>query len=119
MKNIYKSIVCVILVVLTLVLSGCTKAVTNPADELTGSKWYSKLENKNEITLEFIDDKARLTLSLSDKKSTTICGLCELSDTAFVIHDEYTKIPFAFSYIVHFDRVEIIYDKNTVSLYKS
>ncbi len=119
MKNINKSIVCVIFVVITLVLSGCTKTVTNPADELTGSKWYAQLENGNEITLEFIDDKACLTLSLSGKKSATISGLCELSDTAFVIHDEDTKIPFAFYYIVHFDRVEIIYDENTVSLYKS
>lgn len=119
MKTIYKSIVCVVLLVLTLVLSGCTKAVANPADELTDSKWYAQLENGNEITLDFSGDKASLTLSLSDNKSAKISGLCELSDTAFVIHDEDTKIPFAFSYIVHFDRVEIIYDKNTVSLYKS
>lgn len=93
--------------------------VTNSADELTLNTWVGELENSNTISLEFDGNCAMLTVSLYDKKTTSISGLCEISDTAFVIHDSKTKTPYAFSYIVHFNRVEIIYKENTVLLYKS
>ena len=93
--------------------------VTNSADELTLNTWVGELENSNTISLEFDGNFATLTVSLYDKKTTSISGLCEISDTAFVIHDSKTKTPYAFSYIVHFNRVEIIYKENTVLLYKS
>lgn len=93
--------------------------VTNSADELTLNTWVGELENSNTISLEFDGNCATLTVVLYDKKTTSISGLCEISDTAFVIHDSKTKTPYAFSYIVHFNRVEIIYKENTVLLYKS
>lgn len=114
-----KIVFATMLVIIVLVLSGCSKVVMNSADELTMYMWGAQLENGNEISLKFDDDNATLSLILFDDEKVIINGLCELSDTAFVIHDEKTKTPYAFSYIVHFDRVEIIYGENTVSLYKS
>ena len=115
-----KKLTCVILCIsVVLVFSGCQQVVTNPADELTLNKWVGELENSNTVSLEFDGSVATLSVTLYDKKNASISGLCELSDSAFVIHDASTKIPYAFSYIVHFDRVEIVYKENTVLLYKS
>lgn len=99
-------------------LTSCTTDILTPSDELVSSSWYAKLENNNEIKLSFLEDTASLILTFPDNKKIVIHGFCEVSDTAFVIHDEKTDTPFAFEYIVHFDRVEVIYNKNTVSLYK-
>ena len=33
--------------------------------------------------------------------------------------DDKTKTPYAFEYIVHFDRVDVKFSTNTVSLYKT
>ncbi|MBQ8057585.1 MAG: hypothetical protein IJ275_04550 [Ruminococcus sp.] len=119
MRIFSKIIICVSMLTLIFLSSGCSEVVTNSADELTQSKWSVQLDNGNKIALDFDGDKASLSVTLFDNKSITLSGLCELSSTAFVIHDENTKIPYAFTYIVHFDRVEIVYGENTVSLYKS
>ncbi|MBQ8860882.1 MAG: hypothetical protein IJ015_06065 [Ruminococcus sp.] len=107
------------LCLLNFILCSCTQVVKNNADELKMGEWHASLDNESEITLSFIDDLATLEVTNKDSESVCISGLSEVSDTDFVIHDNKTQMPFAFSYIVHFDRVEIIYEENTVSLYKS
>ncbi len=97
---------------------GCESVVTNSADELCANSWSAVLSNDNEISLCFDGDNATLKVNLADKQSASISGLCEISDSAFVIHDEKTNFDFAFSYIVHFNRVQLVYGENTVSLYK-
>ncbi len=99
-------------------LCSCTQVVTNSADELKMGEWSETLENESIILLSFDGDFAALEITNKGMESVSISGLCEVSETDFVIHDEKTKTPFAFSYIVHFDRVEIVYGENTVSLYK-
>ena len=102
-----------------LALTGCQRIVVNSSDELTLHSWYTELDNGNKISLEFNDNNATVKVSLFDGKTESISGLCEVSDTAFVIHDSNTGVAYPFYYIVHFDRVEIVCGENTVSLYKS
>lgn len=116
MKKTACALLCVIVL---LMLSGCQRVVENYGDELVMSSWVGELENGNTLTLRFDGNFATLSVTLFDKKTASVSGLCEISDSAFVIHDSKTKTPYAFTYIVHFDRVEIVYGENTVSLYKS
>ncbi len=106
------------IIITSLALCSCTKAVANVSDELTASKWCSTFENGNCVYLSFEDDEADLTLSTSDKKSFTISGFCEISDSQFVIHDKETSSSFAFKYVVNFDSIDIVYDEHTLSLGK-
>lgn len=115
-----KKTACVLLCLFALlILNGCQKVVTNTADELTLSSWACELENGNTISLEFNGNIATMNVTSFGSQTASISGLCELSEKAFVIHDAKTKTPYAFSYVVHFDRVEIVYKENTVLLYKS
>lgn len=107
------------LCILTIfVFTGCCESIENSADELRLNDWSGILENESEISLSFDDDYATLKISNKNIDTVSISGLCEISENEFVIHDENTNTPFAFSYIVHFDRVEVFYNSNTVSLDK-
>ena len=116
-KRIYLLIVPVM--VLVFMLCGCSETVNSYSEELILNSWNATLNNGDKMTLSFSGDDATLKLVLKDDEKVVISGFCELDENYFVIHDEVTKIPYAFSYIVHFDRVEIVYGENTVSLYKS
>ncbi len=76
------------------------------------------LENETEVLLDFKDNNATFKAKFPDDEKLVLSGFCELYDDSFVIHDNNTKYSYEFLYIVHFDRVELIYDNNTVSLYK-
>lgn len=119
MKKLRLLILKTLLILVCLLLCSCEHVVENSADELRLSDWCATLENESELSLGFDEDYA--TFEITNKGLETVCisGLYEISERDFVIHDEKTSTPFAFSYIVHFDRVEIVYGENTVSLYKS
>lgn len=119
MKKMLRSTLCFALAfMLSFTLSGCTRQIKNSADELTLHSWSAQLENGNTIDLSFSDDNATLMLTVKDNDPVTLSGFCEISDSEFVIHDSAFGV-YPFSYIVHFDRVELTYDSNTVSLNKS
>ena len=103
---------------LTFLLCSCENTITTYADELTSCSWSATLENEAELALDFTDDNATLKADFPDGEELCLSGFCELYDSTFVIHDTKTKYQYKFDYIVHFDRVELIYDNNTVSLYK-
>ena len=119
MNNLRFSACCLLLVFVLFTLCACTDAVVNTADELRLNTWSAELYNGGVVSLSFSGDFATLKLENSELEEFAVSGLCEISDTAFVIHDENTDAPFAFTYIVHFDSVEILYEENTVRLYKS
>ncbi|MBQ7133266.1 MAG: hypothetical protein IJO20_02100 [Ruminococcus sp.] len=118
MNKLRISAYCLVFIFVLFTFSACTKAVNNSADELKLNKWSAQLDNGGVVTLSFSGDYATLKLTDSELKTYEISGLCEISATTFVIHDELTEMPFAFTYIVHFDSVEIVCDGNTVSLNK-
>lgn len=112
---------CVFLLVVILMLTGCTKtAIQSYSDELVSSLWSATLDNETRIMLSFAeDDTATLKMKLKGEKELSISGFCEVSDTIFVIYDDSTGVPYAFEYMVHFDRVILKFSTNTVSLYKT
>lgn len=119
MRKYMRILACFLLfTMLAIPLCSCTKVIDNCADELVSSRWSATLDNGNTITLYFAGDGAVLMVRFSDDTSVSIYGLCEISDISFVIHDIKSMSAFAFNYIVHFDRVEVIYNQNTVVLYK-
>lgn len=118
MRVALKKIFCITIVLSVLFLVGCTNTIETSSDELVASDWYAKLENNNEISLEFNDDNATMEFLLFDEEKLCISGFCEVTDSEFVIYDKDTKAPYAFEYIVQFDRVFVKFFTNTVSLYK-
>ncbi len=100
------------------VLSSCSDSVENSADELTLNSWYAELSNKTTMSLDFSLDFATLKIQREGEESVEISGLCEVSESAFVIHDKLTNTPYAFEYDVNFDRIEVVYGSNTVSFDK-
>lgn len=116
LKNTF---VCALLCfLLTFLLCSCENTITTYADELTSYSWSAILENESEVMLSFKDDNATFKVEFPDSQKLVLSGFCELYDSSFVIHDTKTKYRYKFDYIVHFDRVELVYDDNTVSLYK-
>ncbi len=118
MRVVLKNFICIMIVLSVLFLVGCTKTIETSSDELVASDWYVKLENDNEISLEFNDDNATMEFLFSDEEKLCISGFCEVSDNKFIIYDKNTKTPYVFEYIVQFDRVFVNFFTNTVSLYK-
>lgn len=106
------------LFLIPLLFCSCTKVVTNSGDELTMSNWRAELDNKGVVTLTFESDNACFSFESSDGEKLVLEGLCELSKDVFVIHDVYTKTPYTFEYVVHFDSVDIMHGENTLSLDK-
>lgn len=101
-----------------IIMSGCSAQVRNFSDELTLNSWHTTFDNGNEISLTFDGDFATLTMQVSDNEKYEISGICECDDSSFIIYDSKYNIPYAFNYVVHYDRVELTYNKNTVSLEK-
>ena len=114
----FKKAFCVLMCLVFFFLCSCSDEIKSEKDELSAYAWSAELENKTAVTLSFSEDKATLKAELQKGEKLTLSGFCELYDDYFVIHDEKTKYPYEFFYNVHFDRVELIYGDNTVSLYK-
>ncbi len=120
MKKLVKIAMCILLLSFAFLLSSCTStSIQSYSDELVESVWYAELENGTQIMLSFKDVKATLEIKQNDGEKMCINGFCEVSDSIFVIYDESTKTPYAFEYIVQFDRVNVKILTNTVSLYKT
>lgn len=117
-KNVNILMIILSVIVLVFFLSGCSSVVSNSADELTLNSWQTTFDNGNKVRLVFDGDYATLTLSVKDFDTTTISGLCECDDNSIIIYDKMSGIAYPFSYVVHFDKVDVTYGKNTVSLYK-
>ena len=111
--------ICALLLSFIVVLAGCTStSIQSYSDELVSSLWCAQLDNGTQIMLSFCLDEATLKMQLKDDEKLCISGFCEVSDSIFIIYDEATGVPYAFEYMVHFDRVSVRFLTNTVSLYK-
>lgn len=118
MKALYKTFSLCLALSVCLLLCSCSRCVINSGDELTLNTWQTQFDNGNVVSLSFDADNATFSLTYSDKTKVELCGLCELSNTSFVIHDNDTLSEYKFDYIVHFDSVDITYADTTVSLNK-
>lgn len=100
-----------------ILLSGCTRIIRGPRDEIRLYTWESELENGNIITLSFSDSKADLIVKNSDF-DLRLYGLCSLTDDSFVIINEDDGIGYRFDYSLTGDHVALSYRGDTVNLEK-
>ena len=100
-----------------LLLSGCSKTIDSPADELRAFSWQGDYENGNTVTLSFDDSNASLSVSNNDFE-LELEGLCVFSDDSFTICDNGSDINYTFGYALYGDRVEMSFIDGTISLKK-
>ena len=103
--------------VFVVLLSGCTRVINSPSDELKTYSWSGEWENGNTAELSFDDDNARLVVH-NEAFDLMIKGLCIVTDDSLVICDEESGRNAVFSFILHGDRVELSYNGGKVSLDK-
>lgn len=113
-----KKCLVILVVAMCLLLSSCQKVIVTPADELTSYQYKSEYENGNVVSLYFEGDKATLDMVTKRGERAQICGFCEISESDFVIFDSKTGVAYPFGYTVYYDRVDIMYDENVLSLDK-
>ena len=105
--------------ILMFVLCSCSRVIVNSADELTYNSYSKEFSNGNIVTLSFDENNnATLTMKTNKGKQAVISGFCEISDSEFVINDTKTSVAYPFRYTVYFDRVDIMYEGNVLTLNK-
>lgn len=100
-----------------IILSGCTRMINSPADELKMYSWQGELENSSVVTLDFDGSKADLSIDNEDF-DLDISGLCAVSYDTLIICDENTEYNYKFGYKLYGDRVELTIFDGTISLKK-
>ena len=106
------------IVVVMLFLTGCTQAqITSKADELIANKWSASDKFGKEISLSFIQDTAELKVKTNDF-SCEITGTALVDEQTVKIFDNTLKQSYSFNYTLYGDKIEIIYDENTIELSK-
>lgn len=100
-----------------LLLSGCSRVIRGPRDEIRLYAWEKEFENGNAAELSFSDSKADFSVKSSDF-SLKIYGLCSLTDENFVILNEADGIGYTFDYTLHGDCIDLSYRGDTITLDK-
>ena len=107
-----------IVTVTILILSGCTQTqITSKADELMANKWFASDKFGKEVALSFAQDTAELKVKTNDF-SCEIIGTALVDEQTIRIFDNTLKQAYNFDYSLYGDRIEIIYNENTVELNK-
>lgn len=109
---------CFIVIIMIFLLCGCTqKQITSVSDELMANSWQGNDEFNKEITLTFNGNTADLKIK-TDDFSGSVTGLTVVNDTKIEIFDNTLKEKFCFEYVLYGDKIELIYNKNTIELNK-
>ena len=100
-----------------MLLSGCSRVIRGPADELRMFSWQSELEGGNIVTLSFDGSNAALSAD-SGVDSLLLEGLCAVTDDTVVICDSVTGCNYSFGYRLYGDRVELSVFDSEITLKK-
>ena len=101
----------------SMLLSGCSRVIRGPRDEIRLYDWVGEFDNGNTAELSFCDSDAAFMVENSDF-TLDIIGLCSLTDDSIVIIDDTDDISYEFEYELHGDSVELCYCGDTVTLEK-
>ncbi len=97
-----------------MLLSGCTRVIRGPADELRMFGWQSEPEGGNTVTLSFDGSNASLRAD-GGADFLLLEGLCAVTDDTVVICDSVTGYNYSFGYKLYGDRVELsIFDSEII-----
>lgn len=108
----------VLVIIFAFSTYGCTsRQIVNQADELTLNKWRSADKFDNEISLEFIENKATLSLK-TNNFSGKISGLAIIDDKTITINDTSLNQNFSFDYELFGDKINLKYKDNILELNK-
>ena len=106
------------LVVITMLLSGCTQAqITTKADELMAYKWSASDKHGKEISLLFYDDIGHLTIK-TDDISCEITGTALVDEHTVKIFDSSCNQSYSFDYVLYGNKIDITYNEKTIGLNK-
>ena len=108
-----KLVVCLML--LSVILCGCSQRAFGNPPELTKHTWHALRDGGGEITLEFNGENAVLTLKNGDE-AATIAGKMLADDTSFVIFDTDLKQNYAFSYVPRGELLDLTFEGNTIEM---
>lgn len=110
MRRIFILVLCIFMTFCT----GCSRIVASSADELTLGTWKHENENKMSASLEFNEEKAKLTITSSGDEAHTIEGTYSVDSENIYITDTSKCKTYTFSYEVYADRVYLGYMGNTI-----
>lgn len=113
MKKFLVPIICAV----CIVFCSCTADTSGEIYEITSEKWYGKLDGGAEVSLEFSDKTAQLTLKSGEDK-ITINGLYVVDDSSFVIFNEEFKQSYIFNYTVNGSKLMLDYCSNQIEIEK-
>lgn len=117
MKIVRITCAVIALVLVSLFLSGCTRTIKGPSDELTLSSWGAELTNGNRVSLSFDEEQAEFSAH-NDSFDLFVSGIYLIDHERLVISDTATKMNYAFCYHLHGDSVELTFDEGTIILNK-
>ena len=107
----------VIILFSAILLSGCTRVIRSPADELKTSDWQGEYESGYTVALSFDGSNAELTV-VGDGEILDISGLCAVTDDTLVICDRGSDFNYSFGYELYGDRVELSVFDSEITLNK-
>ncbi len=111
MKRIFIIILCIIM----LELTGCSRVAVSSADELCLSSWEYMGKNGMSARLDFVNEKAKLTVSSSSyDEAHTIEGTYSVDSQNLYITDISKYRTYTFAYEVYADRVYLSYRNDTI-----
>lgn len=113
MKKLFVFILCVI----CLTLCSCTADTLGQSYELTSEKWHGELKGGAEVSLEFDDNTAKLTLK-SGEDEITINGLYAIDESCFIIFNQEFKQSYSFNYTVNGSKLVLDYCGKEIEIEK-
>ena len=98
-------------------LCSCTADTSGESYELTSEKWHGVLKGGAEISLEFSQNTAQLTLK-SGENEIVINGLYAIDDSCFIIFNQEYKQSYSFNYTVNGSKLLLDYCGNQIEIEK-
>lgn len=115
MKKISAATVCMILI--CFFFCSCTADTSGESYELTSEKWHGVLKGGAEVSLEFSQNTAQLTLK-SGEDEIVINGLYAIDDSYFIIFNQEYKQSYSFNYTVNGSKLLLDYCGNEIEIEK-
>lgn len=112
-----KKLSVVFAIIICCTFCSCTADTSGQSYELTSEKWHGVLKGGAEVSLEFSDKIAQLTLKSGDDEMV-INGLYVIDDSCFIIFNQEFKQSYSFDYTVNGSKLLLDYCGNQIEIEK-
>lgn len=118
MRLFERTVEIILAIIFILFFTGCTqKEILQPADELTSGIWQTNDDFGKAIKLEFDGDNASIHIS-NNNTQKIISGIVSIDNSKISINDSKLFENFCFEYKLYGNRIDLIYNNNTITLNK-